>query len=257
MEILVFILRIAALSLIALFLIWITISMIKGLESRKGSPHTSEAIPVKARLAEIGPSSEREVVVDRSPFTIGRSKSCDLVIEDDYISRNHAEITFRDGRFYISDSGSSNGTFLSGRRLAPKEVAPISDGDLIRIGPYHSFRFLTGAKRKGMGRILIEEGVRKGREFIISSQVVEIGRDPGNDIFLPEEFISRRHARIRRDGDLYLISDLGSRNGTYINGKRIEPGKDQSLSNMDRIYLGGGPDAEEKVVMLFRQEEEG
>lgn len=257
MEIFLFILRMAVVSLMAVFLVWITMNMIKGLESKKEQHREPRTIPVKARLVDLGPSSEREVVVDRSPFTIGRTSSCELVIEDEYISRRHAEIIFRDGRFYISDPGSSNGTFLNGRRLSPGEVAPISDGDLIRIGPYHSFRFLTGIRRKGVGRLFVEEGVRKGREFLITSQAVEIGRDPGNDIFLPEEFISRRHARIRKDGDLYLISDLGSRNGTYVNGRKVEPGSELSLNNMDRIYLGGGPDAVEKVTILFRQEEEG
>jgi adenylate cyclase len=71
-------------------------------------------------------------------FTIGRSSSCNLVLDDREASRNHAEIRLVAGRYRISDSGSANGTWLNGRRLAV--ARDLEDGDQIQIGRV-SFRF--------------------------------------------------------------------------------------------------------------------
>ncbi|MCA9934705.1 MAG: FHA domain-containing protein [Ardenticatenaceae bacterium] len=70
------------------------------------------------------------------PYTIGR-EGCNLTIADDrHISRRHAEITFKDGIFYLTDFGSSNGTFVNEARCTPKEPTPLSAdiGAKIRVG---------------------------------------------------------------------------------------------------------------------------
>lgn len=65
-----------------------------------------------------------------------------------------------------------------------------------------------------------------------------IGRDPGCDIVLPDPFVSRKHARIfyREDQDKWYIEDLGSKNGTYVNGEKIE--QPTQLQHQTEIVMG-------------------
>ena len=77
-----------------------------------------------------------------------------------------------------------------------------------------------------------------GRTFKISAEENIVGRSPDAQVRLLEEGVSRRHARIFRNGDgKFELSDLGSTNGTYLNGTRLTgPGR---LDEGDRIQLGG------------------
>ena len=65
-----------------------------------------------------------------------------------------------------------------------------------------------------------------------------LGRAPLNDIVVDEPGISRQHAGIRGDNEGYWIADLGSRNGSFVNGTKIG-GEPRRLHNFDRIELGG------------------
>ncbi len=65
--------------------------------------------------------------------TIGRDKTCDIVIDSRHVSRRHARIVSTgDGKWSVEDLGSSNGTFVNGQRV---ELCPISGTDVIEIGP--------------------------------------------------------------------------------------------------------------------------
>ena len=57
--------------------------------------------------------------------------------------------------------------------------------------------------------------------FALNKPRLTIGRSPANDLVLEDRLVSRRHAQIRRKDGIAILDDLGSRNGTYINGKRI------------------------------------
>ncbi|MGD0713793.1 MAG: FHA domain-containing protein [Gaiellaceae bacterium] len=69
--------------------------------------------------------------VDRT--TIGRSPDCPIFLDDVTVSRRHAVLVERDGRWFIEDQGSLNGTFVNRRRV---ESAELSDGDELQIGKY-------------------------------------------------------------------------------------------------------------------------
>ncbi len=64
--------------------------------------------------------------------TIGRSEQNDIAIADPEVSRRHARITFQNGAFLLEDLGSTNGTFVNGRRL--NTPTPLKDGDIIYLG---------------------------------------------------------------------------------------------------------------------------
>ena len=62
---------------------------------------------------------------------IGRSSACQLVLADDTVSRRHAELRVEDGCWVLRDLGSSNGTWVNGRRVVEVEVRP---GDVVQLG---------------------------------------------------------------------------------------------------------------------------
>jgi hypothetical protein len=74
----------------------------------------------------------RRLVVGPGGATIGRSRQCDVVIDDPNVSRQHAEVRARGGAWVITDLGSTNGSSLNGRRIEHPEV--IQPGDEIEIG---------------------------------------------------------------------------------------------------------------------------
>ena len=72
--------------------------------------------------------------------------------------------------------------------------------------------------------------------FPVTKDVTLLGRHPDCDVQLHSNMLSRKHARLVKDGATYFIEDLGSGNGTFVNGKRIE--SRVPLVHEDRIKLG-------------------
>lgn len=75
-------------------------------------------------------------------------------------------------------------------------------------------------------------------DFQFDKDVVVVGRVDGCDIRLQHSFVSSRHLRIQRQGGSYFVQDLGSTNGTNLNGSALQPRVPQALEAGDRIQLG-------------------
>lgn len=73
------------------------------------------------------------------------------------------------------------------------------------------------------------------RVVAISGDQLEIGRAESNGLVLPETAVSRRHAVVRRDGTGYVVEDLGSTNGVFLNGKLVQR---SPLKDGDRLQIG-------------------
>ncbi len=106
----------------------------------------------------------------------------------------------------------------------------------------------SGGTPPAGAKLIIQRGGKVGKEFPIAGAESMIGRwDADGGIFPdidldqddPEAKVSRRHARIQFSNNQYLIEDLGSTNGTFINrGPRLLPGAKQPLNNGDEIIVG-------------------
>ena len=86
-----------------------------------------------------------------------------------------------------------------------------------------------------MSVVRILGGGEPGRQLEIGNEL-SIGRDPRNDLSIADPWLSRFHARLVRRRGSYVLEDLGSRNGTYLNGGRVAEGI--TLADGDRIELG-------------------
>lgn len=85
-------------------------------------------------------------------------------------------------------------------------------------------------------RLVMSEGPQPGQTFVLDRDLLAIGRDPTNNIVVNDPQVSRQHARIARQGDLMVIEDVGSTNGTFVNGMRLT--SPHTLVNGDMIGLG-------------------
>jgi len=85
-------------------------------------------------------------------------------------------------------------------------------------------------------QLVMEKGPRPGQVFELPRSTVSIGRDPGNQVIIKDSQVSRQHARITPQGGLMVVEDLGSTNGTRVNGLRITG--PHTLAHRDEISLG-------------------
>src|SRR4051812_34411447 len=86
--------------------------------------------------------------------------------------------------------------------------------------------------------LIIIRGTPQGHRFFLTQPEMTIGRDPSADITIPDQGISRKHAKIVKSGKNIQLVDLGSSNGTYVNDKKMEPGAAINLSKEDMIRIG-------------------
>ncbi len=70
-------------------------------------------------------------------------------------------------------------------------------------------------------RLVVRSGPTQGKSFDLTKNEVTIGRDTANDIVINDPEISRKHARLVLQGNGYVLEDLGSTNGTYVDGQRL------------------------------------
>lgn len=85
-------------------------------------------------------------------------------------------------------------------------------------------------------RLIVRRGPRPNEAYELTGEITNLGRDITNDIVINDREASRHHLRFTRGGDGYTIEDLGSTNGTFINGKRLTGAT--SLKNGDMVGLG-------------------
>jgi pSer/pThr/pTyr-binding forkhead associated (FHA) protein len=88
---------------------------------------------------------------------------------------------------------------------------------------------------KGPALVVRSGGGRTGETFALEGERTLIGRSPDCEIFLDDVTVSRKHAVVHRREETFVIEDLGSLNGTFVNKRRIESGE---LGNDDEVQIG-------------------
>lgn len=74
----------------------------------------------------------------------------------------------------------------------------------------------------GSALLIVRRGPNSGARFLLDTDTTTVGRHPNADIFLDDVTVSRRHAELTRQGHGFRVRDLGSLNGTYVEGVRVD-----------------------------------
>ena len=83
--------------------------------------------------------------------------------------------------------------------------------------------------------LVVTRGPNAGTRMALTKPVTTVGRHPDSDIFLDDITVSRRHAEVQRVPSGFVVRDVGSLNGTYLNRERVE---ESQLRNEDELQVG-------------------
>lgn len=232
------------------------------------------------------------VALVRDEITIGRKKGNTIRLTERNISREHAKLARLNDVFVLEDLKSYNGIKVNDQPIsAPHTLAP---GDRLTIGDYQLAVELdtvevdpglmpaSAVSPAGGSPTLRPEALADtgpivmpvadgdlparlvmltppgiGAEFPLSRPVVRIGRSEKLDIWVNHRSMSREHAEVRRDKDSLRVVDLGSANGTRINGREVrdatlEPGDLLEFGQVQFHFAGAGEefDVRQRLIAL-------
>lgn len=114
-------------------------------------------------------------------------------------------------------------------------VLPKTDPLLDALGDDDNAVVHAGEVSPGEVMLVVRQGPEIGTRFMLTGDQVSIGRVPDNDIQLDDVTVSRQHAVLVRQGDAWLVRDLGSLNGTYVNSGRVD---ESSVRHGDEVQIG-------------------
>lgn len=136
-----------------------------------------------------------------------------------------------------SDLVDSTTTFAlpahQGEGVAPASEQDESPEGLDSLDP--ESKAAVDALPTGSAMLVVQRGPNAGSRFLLDGDMVTAGRHPDSDVFLDDVTVSRRHAEFRRAADSFVVRDVGSLNGTYVNRDRVD---EVSLSNGDEVQVG-------------------
>jgi ABC-type multidrug transport system ATPase subunit/pSer/pThr/pTyr-binding forkhead associated (FHA) protein len=174
------------------------------------------------------PDGSSKFDLSKDIITIGRDPASDITIDDQEVSRQHTKMERKPDGYEIKDLGSTNGLTFEEKRIDHKTLA---NGDVLWLTKSISITYLAPVEEAAPA------GVPEKLE-VKGQKLLTIGRSPENDIVLDHPAVSRKHARIvqREPGDIYVLEDLGSSNGTYVNGAMVI--QSVTLKKGDTIRIG-------------------
>ena len=249
-------------------------------------------------LGELDPCGGGDPIPLTKPkLLIGRQDFCDVVLRYPNVSSRHCEMEFKDGYWFIRDLGSSNGIRVGGIRCQERHLVP---GDELWIARYRfNIHYELDAAqppqqakqaRGVLDRSLMEKaGLNKrpsestrtvrsprlsrettlgelipcggGNPIALSQMRLTVGRHPQCEIVLPFGTVSARHCELELIEGYWMVRDLGSRNGTRVDGVRVDekwlmPGNilwvHKHRFEVDYTPLTDKPPPSEKSVSMAR-----
>jgi len=182
------------------------------------------------------------VSLEHPKVTLGRGAQNDVAIPDNAVSRQQAELEKRGSKVFLKDL-SGRGTAVNGqsqREVELRDEAEIALGEwraIFRAAPAQSSAPTEAGRLDNTsvhdqaalhrpGAYLVRVRSKAGEERIpIDADEVSIGKDEENQVVVDDRFVSSFHARIARTGRGFWLRDLGSTNGTFVNGARVREGE--------------------------------
>ena len=176
-------------------------------------------------------------VLIREDFSlmVGSNSNCDIIVSNKRVSRNHCQIISSNSEnLKLIDLNSTNGTFLNGIKLKPGVPCNLNLKDQVQLAGVSGILISIGSENT-QSRDL--ENQKNILELFKNKDLIIVGRDSSCDLRINDTRISRKHASIKKlSDDKFLIKDLGSLNGVYVNGSKINGTK--TISKKDNIFIG-------------------
>ncbi len=201
----------------------------------------------------------REYVITGASLVFGREAGCDVVVSGKDVSRRHAEIVHTPQGYVVVDS-STNGTFVNEEQVQGQRI--LARTDVIRMGEeqfrfyaeaapltasaapapapaaspeqlkhtVHGIEAVAPSSPSSPPRptgvafasFLVRSGGLMGQRLPVKTPVVNLGRADYNDIVLPDPSISTSHAKLQRREGVWVLVDLDSTNGTFVEGEQVK-----------------------------------
>ena len=222
----------------------------------------------------ITPDGTREFPLKPGENSVGR-ESADVLLSHNTVSRKHASVTVEDGKVIVADAGSTNGTYVDGKKLEPGAEVELKDGSDVVFGSF-SLRYQAAAESEEQrveseepadveaceAAVEPEDVAEQEDEAVDTEEPVAdvvgwlvakdgscrleihsgtntVGRRAAdNDIDIPDPYCSGRHADLIYEDGTFTITDVGSTNGTLVNGVKLDAGAPRELAANDEITLG-------------------
>jgi ABC-type multidrug transport system ATPase subunit/pSer/pThr/pTyr-binding forkhead associated (FHA) protein len=175
-------------------------------------PPPLPVVPPRLVINESG-QEPRIVTITKDRVRIGRQEDNEIVLNNQFVSRHHADLEKRgQDYFLIPSTNVSNILLLDGDPVM--DATRLKNGAKIRVGGYAPGEIITldFLSPAGEGQQVI-----KFKE----NKTMTIGRDASNEIVLAVPAVSRFHAEVEKVGQRFRVRDLRSSNGTFVNGKSI------------------------------------
>lgn len=186
-------------------------------------------VPPQLSVAIAGGASQAYTLTS-SKITIGRAEDNQIVIPSRIVSRYHAYLE-RTGAGYrlVVLPDAANPVLLEGRPVESEHI--LQHGQILRIGSLDPGLMVTLTYTSPS-----QAAAQETRSIQFGEKtVIQIGRDPSNDVVLDSPNVSRYHAQIERIGQRHRLRDLRSSNGTFVNDERVE---EAWLQENDVVRIG-------------------
>ncbi len=178
-------------------------------------------------------------------ITIGKTgQRVDVELNSSLISRQHGQLIFTsEGELFYVDLGSTNGSFYNQNRIQPNVRQSLNIGDKLQLTKDGEFYIkVVHPDEKVKVAVSVDAPKQNLEQTDIidkfkKTNVIIIGRAAECDVQLNSASISRSHCQIERlSNGSYELKDLGSTNGTYVNGQKVRGSK--KISENDQIIVG-------------------
>ena len=223
-----------------------------GLIFDRALPDDAFGAPV-VRLPMIVDANGKEQPLRPGESVVGRE--ADVSVPDGRVSRRHAMLVSANGQITIEDLGSTNGTKVDGAALTAGEKRVLRGGETISFGgaevrlamPGEAGANATAAFSSNKTAAIAAAPQRETAPAILvgpdgekplRAGVSTFGRKADNDIPVPDSYVSGRHGQIEVTEGGVFLTDLGSSNGTFLNGAKLAPNMRTSITPDDMIRLG-------------------